>query len=151
MGKSKIIDFINFYFVESPNIQKCAVPSLLLLALFLKKILFLWVINFSLNYLHIYLIYLYAKYRSMYVYVYPLPIALAFIFISCFYVCQECNFNGVSVYLSKIDSIIENQFPLQGFQHFGWNTPQFIMIGWHPRIKKRINYLSCLEWKRGGG
>ena len=29
----------------------------------------------------------------------------------------------------------------------GWKSFHFIMIGWYPLIKKRINYLSCIEVK----
>ena len=30
----------------------------------------------------------------------------------------------------------------------GWNSIRFIMIGWDPPIRKRVNYLSCMEGER---
>ena len=30
---------------------------------------------------------------------------------------------------------------------FGWKSLHFIMVGWDPWIKKRVNYLGFIEWK----
>ena len=49
---------------------------------------------------------------------------------------------------SKRDFKIEKQSPLWKFT-FGWKSILFIMISWDPSIKKKVNYLSCIEGKKG--
>ena len=49
-------------------------------------------------------------------------------------------------YFNKRYSTLEQHLGVQGF-HIWLKSLPFIVIGWNPGIKKRVNNMSYIEWK----